>query len=113
MIPIGIENELSVTEASRRGVAGLVADAERGANVIVSRRGTPAAAVVGVGRLASILQREDDLRTATLVLARAATDPGTRTDLDDVLTAFGFDRDELEAELAAERDAERGPSQGS
>lgn len=104
---IGVETTLSVTDATQRGVARLVADAERGAAVIVSRRGKPAAAVVGVGRLESILQREDDLRSAALVLARAATDTGARTSLDDVISALGFDRDELEAELEAELKAAR------
>lgn len=107
MSVIGIEANLSVTDASRRGVARLVADAERGAGVVVSRRGTPAAVVVGVRRLESILRREDDLRSAALVLARAATDTGGRTSLDEAITAFGFDRAELEAELDAELDAEK------
>ena len=104
---IGVETTLSVTDATQRGVARLVADAERGAAVIVSRRGRPAAAVVGIGRLESILQREDDLRSAALVLARAATDTGARTSLDDIISALGFDRDELEAEMAAELKAAR------
>jgi prevent-host-death family protein len=107
MAVLGIEASLSVTDASRLGVAKLVANAERGAAVIVSRRGTPAAVVVGVRRLESILRREDDLRSAALVLARAATDAGGRTTLDEAITAFGFDRAELEAELDAELDAEQ------
>lgn len=86
-------------------MARLVAEAKGGAAVIVSRRGTPAAVVVGVRRLASILQREDDFRSAALVLARAATDSGGRTSLDEAITGFGFDRAELEAELDAELDA--------
>jgi len=73
--------------------------------VIVSRRGKPAAVVVGVERLASILRREDDLRSAVLVLTRAATDDGNRTTLDSAIAAFGFERAELEAELDAELDA--------
>ena len=106
MAVAGIEASLSVTDASRRGVARLVADAERGAGVIVSRRGTPAAVVVGVGRMESILRREDDLRSAALGLARSATNAGDGATLDEAITAFGFDRAELEAELDAELDAE-------
>ena len=83
-------------------MARLVADAEAGASVVVERRGTPAAVVVGIDRLRSILEHEDDLRSAALVLARAAIDDKTRTSLDDVITAFGFDREELESELNAE-----------
>jgi len=40
------------------------------------------------------------------VLARAATDTGDRTSLDDVLVSFGFDRAELQAALDAELAAE-------
>ncbi len=98
----GFETSVSVTDASSRGVSRLVADAEAGAGIVVERRGVPAAVVVGVERMRSILQREDDLRSAALVLSRAATDNGNRSSLDEVITAFGFDRDELEAELDAE-----------
>lgn len=37
-----------------------------------------------------------------LVLGRLAGDTGIRTDLDEVIRAFGFDRAELEAEMVAE-----------
>lgn len=98
----GIEQSLSVTEASKRGISGLVADAERGSGVLVSRHGKPAAVVIGVERLESVFGREDDLRSATLVLLRAATDSGRRTSLDEVIQRLGFDRGELEAEVEAE-----------
>jgi len=97
-----IEASISVTDASIRGVSRLVADAEAGAAVVVARRGKPAAVVLGIDRFQSILDHDDDLRSAALVLARAATDDGTRIALDDVITAFGFDKDELETELDAE-----------
>ena len=89
--------ELSVTEATQRGVAGLVAEAERGADLVVTRRNHPVAAVVGIGRLASLEAAESDLRDLALVLARAATDTGRRTPLDDVLAAFGHTRESLAA----------------
>jgi prevent-host-death family protein len=91
-------HELSVTEASQRGVAGLVADAEQGADLVVTRRSHPVAAVVGIARLESLETAESDLRDLALVLTRAATDTGRRTSLDDVLAAFGHTRDSL-AEL--------------
>ena len=47
---------------------------------------------------------EKDLCDSLLVLARAATDNGDRTDLDDVIEAFGFTRAELAAELDEDRD---------
>lgn len=104
MVTAGIEQSLSVTDASRRGVPGLVADAERGSSVLVSRHGKPAAVVIGVERLESIFRREDDLRSATLVLVRAATDDGRRTSLNEVIESLGFDRGVLEAELEADLD---------
>ncbi len=89
--------ELSVTEAAQRGVAGLVAEAERGSDLVVTRRNHPVAAVVGIARLELLEAAESDLRDLALVLARAATDTGRRTSLDDVLTAFGHTRESLAA----------------
>jgi prevent-host-death family protein len=89
--------ELSVTEAAQRGVAGLVADAERGSDLVVTRRNHPVAVVVGIARLELLEAAESDLRDLALVLARAATDTGRRTSLDDVLTAFGHTRESLAA----------------
>jgi hypothetical protein len=90
-------HEVSVTEATRRGVAGLVADAEQGSDLVVTRRHHRVAAVVGIGRLAELEEVEADLRDLALVLARAVTDAGGRTSLDDVLRAFGHTRESLDA----------------
>jgi prevent-host-death family protein len=92
-------NTLSVTEAAAAGVSSLVRDAENGADVIVARRGRPVAAVVSMRRLDQLRVLEADLRDLALVMTRAATDAGARTSLDEVISAFGFDRAELEAEL--------------
>jgi antitoxin (DNA-binding transcriptional repressor) of toxin-antitoxin stability system len=89
--------ELTVTEATQRGVAGLVADAEQGADLIVTRRHRPVAAVVGVRRLTELRQAESDLVDLALVLARSATDSGRRTSIEDVLRAFGESRETLSA----------------
>lgn len=91
-------HELTVTEATQRGVAGLVADAEQGSDLVVTRRHRPVAAVVGISRLTLLEGAESDLRDLALVLVRAATDTGRRTSLDDVLAAFGHTRESL-AEL--------------
>jgi prevent-host-death family protein len=88
---------VSVTEATRRGVAGLVADAEQGSDVIVTRRERPVAAVVSMRRLEMIEETIGDLHDLALVLARSATDTGERTSLDDVIKAFGHTRESLEA----------------
>lgn len=89
--------ELSVTEAAQRGVAGLVADAEHGSDVIVTRRQEPVAAVVSMRRVAAIEEVFSDLHDLALVLARTAADSGRRTSFDDVLGAFGYSRESLAA----------------
>lgn len=89
---------LSVTEASSRGVAGLVKDSEHGTDTVVERHGRPVAAVVSIQHFSDLRELERDLRSAALVLSRAATDNGHRTDLDDVIAAFGFTREELQRE---------------
>jgi antitoxin (DNA-binding transcriptional repressor) of toxin-antitoxin stability system len=90
-------HEISVTEATQRGVAGLVADAEQGSDLVVTRRHRPVAAVVSMGRLAEMEKAAADLRDLALVLARAVTDTGRRTSFDDVLEAFGHTRESLDA----------------
>jgi antitoxin (DNA-binding transcriptional repressor) of toxin-antitoxin stability system len=84
-----VREELSVTEASRRGVARLVADAAHGAEVVVFRHHAPVAAVVGIDRLAELDALRADLRDLALVVARAADDDGRRTAIEEVLAAFG------------------------
>lgn len=101
------ERTLSVTAATGRGVAGLVKDAERGEDIIVERHGRPVAAVVSVEHFEEIRRLRIDLMHASLVLARELTDTGRRTELDDAITALGFDRAELEAELEADLAAGR------
>lgn len=96
------ERTLSVTEASSRGVAGLVKDAERGEGIIVERHGRAVAAVISVEQFDELHRVRADLIAASLVLARELSDTGSRTDLDDAIAAFGFDRAELEAELDAD-----------
>jgi antitoxin (DNA-binding transcriptional repressor) of toxin-antitoxin stability system len=80
---------LSVTEASRRGIARLVADAAHGREVVVERHGRAVAAVIDVERFDELLRLRDDLRDLALVVGRAAGDDGRRHALDDVVDAFG------------------------
>jgi prevent-host-death family protein len=86
----------SVTEASRRGIAGLIAEAEEGRTIVVRRHNRPVAAIVSTERLHEIDETQDDLRDLALVLARQATDTGNRTSVDNVLAAFGHTRDSLD-----------------
>jgi antitoxin (DNA-binding transcriptional repressor) of toxin-antitoxin stability system len=90
-------HQMTVTEATQRGVAGLISDAEQGANVVVTRHRRPVAAVVAYRDLEEFSRVAEDLRDLALVLARAATDNGNRTPLDDVLRAFGHTRESLAA----------------
>jgi prevent-host-death family protein len=89
---------LSVTEATSRGVAGLVKDTEHGTDTIVERHGRPVAAVVSIEHFSDLRELERDLRSAALVLSRIATDNGHRNDLDDVIMGFGFSREDLQRE---------------
>ena len=102
-----ITRTVSVTAATTRGVAGLIKDAEAGQAVIVSRHGKPVAAVVSTRHLDAIRHLEADLRDTALVLIRVATDTGVRGNLDDTITALGFNRADLEAELDADLAAGR------
>ncbi len=81
--------QLSVTEASRRGIARLAADAAHGHEVVVHRHGRPVAAVIGFERFTELERLRDDLRDLALVIGRTAADDGGRTPLDDVVDAFG------------------------
>src|SRR5262249_58508535 len=64
--------ELSVTEAARRGVARLVADAAHGDEVVVTRHHRPLAAVVGIDHLRELERLRADLRDLALAGARSA-----------------------------------------
>jgi len=90
-------HEMTVTEATQRGVAGLVTDAEQGTDVVVTRRHKPVAVILAYEHLAELSRAAEDLRDLALVLARSATDSGRRTSLEDVLAAFGHTRESLAA----------------
>lgn len=96
-----------MTAASERGISGLLKDAEAGTDVVVERHGRPVAAIVSMRRLDQLADLEADLRSAALVLVRAASDDGLRTDLDHVIASLGFSRRDLESELDADLAAER------
>jgi prevent-host-death family protein len=79
---------VSVTEAGRRGVARLVADAAHGDEVIVERHGAPVAAVVGIERLRELEALRDDVRDLALALARVADDDQRRVGLGEAMEAY-------------------------
>lgn len=86
---------LPIAEASRRGVSKLVADAENGHPTILRRHAEPVAAVISFHELQRLQGLERDLVDVALVLARAATDTGRRTSLDEAIESLGFTRDQL------------------
>ncbi|TSI12446.1 type II toxin-antitoxin system Phd/YefM family antitoxin [Brevibacterium aurantiacum] len=92
---------LTITEASKTGISGLVSSAESGEEVTLSRHGEPVAAVVSTHELAGLREDRESLNAAALVMARIATDSGTRTDLDQAMEYFGIERADLEAEIDA------------
>lgn len=87
---------MSITEATHRGVSGLVTDAAI-TDILLERHGEPVAAVIGMDVINTIEEARADLRDLALVLARAATDTGERTSLDAVIDAFGLTREGLAA----------------
>jgi prevent-host-death family protein len=107
MTLMAFQHSVSVTEAASRGVSKLVRAAEHGEDIVVKRHGRAVAAVVSMHHLAQIQRLESGLHDSVLLLARVATNTGVRTDLDDAISAFGFDRTELEAELEADLAAGR------
>lgn len=88
---------LPITEASRRGVSRLVADAESGHPTILRRHSEPVAAVISFRELERLQALERDLVDVALVLARAASDSGHRTPLSAVIESLGYTREQLEA----------------
>lgn len=94
---------MTITEASRTGVSGLVSSAESGNDIALSRHGRIVAEIVSAREVESLRQDRETLREAALVMARFATDSGVRTELDGAMAAFGIDRAALEAEIEAGR----------
>lgn len=86
-----------ITQASRRGVSRLVADAENGHPTILRRHAEPVAALISYQELLRLQALERDLVDVALVLARTATDSGNRTSLGTVIEAFGYTPAQLDA----------------
>ncbi|MEI7697403.1 MAG: type II toxin-antitoxin system prevent-host-death family antitoxin [Actinomycetes bacterium] len=93
---------LTVSQATELGVSAILRQARDGQPLIVEKHGIPVAAVVAISRFEELEELERDLRSASLVLARLASDNGKRSTLDEVISSLGFDRESLEAELESE-----------
>jgi prevent-host-death family protein len=93
---VDTDNLISISEANRLGVSGLVREAEEGRDQVVLRNNKPVAAVVGMHRLEELQQLEDDLLDIALLTSRTMTTSDRRHSLDDVLNAFGYTREQLQ-----------------
>lgn len=100
---------ISITEIGRVGVSSIINEAADGRSRVVLRNNRPVAAIVGIDameRIQELDEREEELRLLGLAIARLATDSGKRYSLRDVAERYGFDLDELTAEVAAEDGAD-------
>ncbi len=95
MAVIDSDDLVSVSEATRRGISGLLRDVEGGREPVIVRNNQPVAVVVSMHRLERMQRLEDDLADLALVTARARTDTGGRTALDELLGHLGYTREEL------------------
>lgn len=88
-------DHISIIEANKLGMSGLVRKAEAGREQIVLRNNKPAAAVVSSERFEQLLNVHDDLLDVLLAVARMQTTGPERYSLDDVLALFGYTREHL------------------
>ena len=86
---------ISISDASKLGVSGLVRQAEAGHEQVVLRNNKPVAAVVSMKRLEQLQQMQEDLLDISLAAARMLTTGSRRHSLDDVLAQFGYTREAL------------------
>ncbi len=95
MPKVDTKDLISVSEANRIGISGLVKAAEQGEQRVVIRNGKPVAAVVSIESLQRAEELEERLLDVSLALTRLLTADERRHSLDDVLDRFGFTREEL------------------
>lgn len=86
---------ISISDASKLGVPGLVQAAEDGHEHVLLRDNKPVAAVVSIARLEQLQQLEDDMIDVSLSVSRTLTTGADRHSLDDVLARFRYTRDQL------------------
>jgi antitoxin (DNA-binding transcriptional repressor) of toxin-antitoxin stability system len=95
MALVDTENLISISEANKLGVSGLMRQAEEGHEHVVLRNNKPIAAVVSMSRLDQIHQLEEDVVDIALASARMLTTGENRRSLDEVLAQFGYTREQL------------------
>lgn len=96
-MPIVDTGELiSVTDAGKVGISGLVKVAERGEQRVLMKNNKPVAAVVGIDTLERNEELEERLSDVSLALTRLLTTSERRHSLEDALGRFGFTRGDLD-----------------
>lgn len=96
MPTVDTDDLITVTEAGRIGVSGLVKAVEQGGKRVIMRNGRPVAAFVAIDALEEAEKREEGLLDVSLALTRVLTTDKRRHSLDDVLDRFGYTRDDLD-----------------
>jgi prevent-host-death family protein len=86
---------ISISEANKLGVSGLVRQAEAGHEQVVLRNNKPVAAVVSMKRLEQLQQLQEDMLDLSLAVARMLSTGPERHSLDEVLAQFGYTREQL------------------
>lgn len=86
---------ISISEANKIGVSGLVREAEAGHEKVVLRNNKPVAAVVSIRRLEELQKLQEDLLDMSIAAARALTTGPRRHSLDDVLAQLGYAREQF------------------
>lgn len=86
---------ISISEANKLGVSGLVRQAEAGREQVLLRNNRPVAAIVSMKRLEQLQQLQEDLLDASLAAARMVSAGPDRHSLDEVLAQFGYTREQL------------------
>jgi hypothetical protein len=97
-IPVSV----SVSEATKLGVSGLISAAEKADVIHIKRHGKPFGAVISPSYLQELETLRDDLLDTLLIVTRMATDDGKRISLDQLIAESGFNKEELMAEVEAE-----------
>lgn len=86
---------ISISDANRLGISGLMREAEAGREQVLLRHNKPVAMVVSMERIEQLQQLEEDLLDVSLAAARMLTTGSRRHSLDEVLAQFGYTREQL------------------
>ncbi|TXJ08118.1 MAG: hypothetical protein E6Q27_00125 [Aeromicrobium sp.] len=88
---INVENIVSVSQVSQKGISWLVSQAEAGNDMLILKNSEPAVVVSHIDtmtRLSDLEEFASDLRLLAATMAREAVDSGERFDLNEVLNEF-------------------------